>query len=130
MTFLRRGPFERRGAVSLMFGLFVALTLVLIFSGTLTRSTDIEAEAQKARAEVAELEARFEAGNAEVEFLETDEFVEQFARSISMGERGEKPFALEPGAPSPKPIIPLGSEASGSVAKAPFEAWMELLFGA
>jgi cell division protein FtsB len=130
MSLLQRGPFERRSAASLVFGLFVALALILIFGGTLTRSTDIEAEAETARAEVAELQARFEAGDEEVKFLETDAFVEQFARSIGMGLRGEKPFALAPDAPSPEPIIPLGSEARSGVAKAPFEAWMELLFGA
>jgi cell division protein FtsB len=130
MSLLRRGPFRGRSAATVVFAFFVTVGLVLVFTGTLTRSTDIEAEAEVARAEKAELQARVVAGRAEVSFLETDAFVEQMARSIGYGEPGERPFALETGAPSPAPITPLGSEVSDAPALAPFDAWVELLFGA
>lgn len=130
MSFLRRGPSERRGAAALVFTLLVATAVVLIFTGALTRSTSTEADAERARRELALLEQQRDAGAAEVEFLETSAFVQQMARSIGYGERGEIAFQLEPDAPSPRPIIPLGSERLGEGAQAPFEAWMELLFGA
>lgn len=129
MSFLQRGPFERRGAAAVVFILFIATGVILVFTGTLTRATDIEAEAERIRAEVALLQARVEAGGAEVSFLETEAFVQQVARSIGWGKRGETAFRLPAGAPSPPPIVPLGSETSGVVSVAPFDAWMELLFG-
>ena len=115
---------------ALVLGLFVAGGLVFVFAGTLARSTDLEAQAQKARAEVAALEARVEAGLAEVEFVKTDAFIDQQARAIGYGTPGETRFRLPPDAPPPAFITPLGSEGEGVVTTAPFEAWMELLFGA
>lgn len=130
MNLLRRGPFERRSAAGVVLVLFVAVGLVLVFGGTLTRSTDIAAEAAKIQADVDLLNARAEAGRAELEFLETDAFVEQVARQIGMGEPDEQPFALGSGAPSPRPIVALGAAERNGQAAAPFDAWMELLFGA
>ena len=124
-----RRPLPRRSAATLVLGLFVTLGLVLVFSGTLTRSTDIETEAEKARAELVALKERVETGREELAFVESEAFVQQVARSIGMGLRGEKPFALEPDAPSPQPIIALGSAADDGLDAAPFDAWMELLFG-
>ncbi len=77
MTAPRSGPFQGRRAAGLVFGLFVVGGLLLVFAGTLTRSTDIEAQAEKARAEVAALEARVAQGNAEIAFFESDAFVQQ-----------------------------------------------------
>ena len=130
MSFLRRGPLERRSAATLALLAFVGLGLVLVFAGTLGRAGDLSAEEDVARAEVAALAERVRAGRAEVEFLETEAFVEQVARSIGWGARGERPFALEVDAPSPAPITPLGAEPKTGPATAPLEAWMELLFGA
>jgi hypothetical protein len=125
-----RRPLPRRNAATTLLGLFVAVGLLLVFSGTLTRSTDIEAKAATARAEKAALQTLVESGRAELEFVETEAFVQQMARSIGMGDAGEQPFALDAAAPSPQPIIPLGSQDDRGVETAPFEAWMELLFGA
>jgi cell division protein FtsB len=119
-----------RRAAAVVFALFVAGGLLLVFAGTITRSNDIEAEAARARAEVAALEARVAAGEAEIEFFASDAFVQQQARALGFGERGERRFALPADAPSPVPIVPIGSVDQDSASKAPFEAWMELLFGA
>lgn len=132
MRFLRRGLAERRSAVALLFTALVAVGVVLVFTGTLSRSTDVETRAERMRADVATLDARVAVGKAEVEFLETEAFVQQVARSIGLGERGdqaERPFALRSGSPSPPPIAPLGSEPLGGSSVTPFDAWMELLFG-
>lgn len=130
MTAPRPGPLQGRRAAGLVFGLFVVGGLLLVFAGTLARSTDIEAQAEKARAEVAALEARVAQGNAEIAFFESDAFVQQEARVLGLGEKGESRFGLPEDAPLPEPIVPLGSGAAGESAQAPFEAWMELLFGA
>jgi cell division protein FtsB len=130
MSILRSGFLERRGAAAIVFGLFVAGGIVFVFAGTLARATELEQEAARARAEVAALEERLAAGNAEVEFLRSDRFLEQQARVVGYGERGEQAFRLPDDAPSPEPIVPLGSRVDRSVASAPLEAWLELLFGA
>jgi cell division protein FtsB len=130
MSILRSGFLERRGAAAIVFGLFVAGGIVFVFAGTLARATELEQEAARARAEVAALEERLAAGNAEVEFLRSDRFLEQQARVVGYGERGERPFRLPEDAPSPEPIVLLGSRADRSIASEPLEAWLELLFGA
>lgn len=130
MSILRTGFLERRGAAAIVFGLFVAGGIVFVFAGTLARATELEQDAARARAEVAALEERLAAGNAEVEFLRSERFLEQQARVVGYGERGERPFRLPEDAPSPEPIVPLGSRADRSIASAPLEAWLELLFGA
>lgn len=129
MNFFQRGPLERRGAAALILMLFVAAGVVLIFTGALTRSADTEAAAQRAREELAVLEERVATGEAEISFLATPAFVQQLARGIGWGEKGEIPFELGPGAPSPRPIAALGSESLDGGGLAPFDAWMELLFG-
>jgi cell division protein FtsB len=121
---------ERRGAATLVFVLFVLAGVVFVFAGTLARATELEEQAARARAEVAALEARLEAGNAEVESLRTDRFIEQQARAVGYGERGEVPFRLPEDAPSPEPIPALGASTGDETVSAPLDAWLELLFGA
>jgi cell division protein FtsB len=130
MSVLRSGFLERRRAAAIVFALFVAGGIVFVFAGALARATELEQEAARARAEVAALEERLAAGNAEVEFLRSDRFLEQQARVVGYGERGELPFRLPDGAPSPEPIVPLGDRTEAVVSGAPLEAWLELLFGA
>ncbi len=103
---------------------------ILVFAGSLTRSVDVGDEAEQALAEIAELTERVETGRAEIDYLDTEEFVDQVARSVGLGARGEKPFALQADAPSPAPVVPLGSLRDDSADQAAFEAWMDLLFGA
>ncbi len=129
MTTARRGPLQGRRAAAIVFGLFVAVGLVLVFGGTLTRSTDIEARAEQARTEIAALQARVAAGRDEILFFDSDAFVLQQARALRFGENGEKRFALAEDAPPPQAITPLGSRDEDGSAMAPFDAWMELLFG-
>lgn len=128
---MQRGGFpERRGAAALVFGLFVAGGLVFVFAGTLARATELEEQAARARAEVAALAARVEAGRAEVEFLKGDPFLEQQARALGYGMRAEQRFRLPDGAASPPPLAPLGASTTPAGGGTPLEAWLELLFGA
>jgi hypothetical protein len=120
---------ERRGAATIVFGCFVAVGLVVLFAGTLTRATELEAEAARASAAVVLLEERRLAGDLELEFIESDRFVEQQARAAGFGGPDERPFRLPDDAPSAPPIPLLGESGSGGAPLAPFDAWMELLFG-
>ena len=130
MTALRRTSIHGRRALWALLGLAIMVGLLIVFSGALTRTTDIETRADRARAEIAALELRAAAAEAEVTFIGTDEFILQQARSVGFGEPGEIAFALQAGAPSPEPIEPIGPHQAVSTTKAPFDAWMELLFGA
>jgi cell division protein FtsB len=130
MTIRRRGLLQGRGAAAVVVGLLLVAGLILVFSGTLTRSTDLESRAAQARAEVAAQQARVDAGRAEVEFLQTDTFIQQQARALGWGARNETLFALPADAPSPRPVPAIGSEGADQQATAPLDAWMELLFGA
>ncbi len=129
MTSQQRGAFAGRRAAAVVFGLFVVVGLVIVFGGTLARSTDIEAAAERKRAEIAVLEARVAAGEAEIEFYGTEAFLRWQARVHGLGESGEKLIERPANAPSPEPIVPLGASGTDSGALAPFDAWMELLFG-
>jgi cell division protein FtsB len=120
---------ERRGAAAVVFGLFVAAGILVLFAGTLARATQLEQQAVRARAEIAALETRLELGREEVELMRSDAFVEQQARAAGLGTKTEQPFRLPDDAPSPPPLASLGAEASAPDARSPFDAWMTLLFG-
>ncbi|MFV2063791.1 MAG: hypothetical protein ACC726_09810 [Chloroflexota bacterium] len=123
-----RGLLERRSAAFLLFGLFVAGGLIFVFAGTLARANELEAEAALARADVAVLQARVEAGLAELEFIDSDTFTSQAARAVGYGEAGETFFRLPADAPPADAIAALGSGSDDGRAQSPLEAWLELLF--
>ncbi len=129
MTSSRRGPLQGRRAAALVFGLFVAAGLVLVFGGTISRSNDIEARAERLRAENLALEARVAAGDLEFELVGTDEFIAWQARAYGTGAKGETIIVPPNDAPSPEPIVPLGAGKADDRARAPLDAWLELLFG-
>ena len=111
-----------------LFALFVAGGLVFVFAGTLARATELEAEAAAARAGVAILEANVQAGLDEIEFIKSDTFISQAARSVGYGTEGETPFRLPADAPVAQPLPVLGLGAGREAPLSPLEAWMELLF--
>jgi hypothetical protein len=129
MSLLRRIPTFGRRALLAVIGLAVAVGIVIAFSGSLSRSTDVGAQAERARAELALIAERHAASEDELEFVQSDEFISWQARAYGMGSPNERSFQLEPGAPSPAPIVPIGPQGEGSGRLAPFDAWMELLFG-
>lgn len=130
MTSTGSTSLPRGSAAAIVLGLFVAVGVVVVFAGTLTRATEVEEEAARARAELALLQGRVDAGRAEIDFVETDRFVEQQARAAGFGARGERAFRLPDDAPPPPPVVMLGAGSGDAAAMSPLEAWMELLFGA
>ena len=129
MTLLRQLPSMGLRAVAAIVGLSVLVGIIIAFSGALDRSTEVEAQAERIRAETALMQAQVEAGEAEIEFVESDDFVRWQARALELGKAGEQPFALPPDAPQPEPIVPIGPHTGEQDPAAPFDAWMEMLFG-
>ena len=129
MSALRRAPTVGRRALLLVTAVILVVGIVLVLGGGLSRSTDVEAQAERARAEIAEIEKLHAAGERELSFVETEDFIRWQATLYGLGEPGERPFVLE-GAPAPEPIVPIGPQDGEGEVMAPFDAWMELLFGA
>ncbi len=75
------------------------------------------------------LSAQLQAGERELDLVQTDGFQALQARGFGIGAPGEVAFALEGGAPEPPQVVPLGSTGTAAEANAPLEAWLRLLFG-
>jgi hypothetical protein len=125
----RLGLAERRGALAVV-GLALVGWLGFVFAGTLGRADDLDAQALAARAQVEALEARLELGRAEVDFVGSDAFVEQGARTLGWGEEGELAFELDADAPAPAPVPLLGALPEEGPAEGPLEALVRILRGA
>lgn len=106
----------------------LAVWLVLVFGRALTQLNEASERAAAVSAESAALQARLEAGQRELELVQTDSFQSLQARSYGLGAEGERAFGLEADAPPPPPIVPLGTE-SATVSRTPLEAWLGVLFG-
>ena len=129
MSSLRQLPTIGRRALAAIVACAVVVGLVIVFSGSLTRSTDTESQAEQSRAEVQARQRVLEETEAEQAFIESREFILWQARVNGWGRAGEIRFALPEGAPEPAPIRPIGPQDE-EPPLAPFDAWMELLFGA
>lgn len=106
----------------------LGLWLVLVFGRALSELNAATERAAELRAESAALEARLEAGRRELELVRSDAFQRLQARAYGLGDEGERPFALEPDAPPPPTIVPLGADSSPA-RRTPLDAWLQLLFG-
>ena len=94
MSAIRHAPLIGRRAVGIIVALALVVGLVAVFSGTLSRSTDTEARADEARAEVRVRELELAAAQEERDFFETDDFVRWQARVHGFGRAAETRFAL------------------------------------
>ncbi|HUG49252.1 MAG TPA: hypothetical protein VMP67_12675 [Candidatus Limnocylindria bacterium] len=102
--------------------------LLWVFGSSLTQLNEATEQADALRAESAALEARLDAGQRELELVQSDAFQAHQARAYGMGGEGERAFGLEADAPPPPAIVPLGGE-SPTTQHTPLEAWLNLLFG-
>lgn len=89
--------------------LVVAILLAIVFAGEFAKANELNAQAAAARQQTLELKVRVEAGRREIVTIQTDAFLSQLARAFAMGDVVEHPFALRPGAPPPRAIVPLGT---------------------
>lgn len=130
MSLLSGMPAFGRRALAAVVGLALIFGILVVFSGTLTRSTDAEAAEAQARAERDLMAAEVEAGRLELDYVRSDDFIEWQARAFGLGGPDEQLFRLPEDAPPPDPIVSIGPQEDTAPAKAPFDAWMDLLFGA
>jgi cell division protein FtsB len=119
---------ERR-TLGAIVGILVTIWLVAVFGSALADSNALNARQTREEATNAALRAQVAAGRAEIAYIQTDPFLQFEARSFGMGMPRERAFALEPGAPDPRPITPLGSSDEPPIATTPLEDWLKLLFG-
>jgi len=120
-----------RGRLLLLAGLFAAAWIVFAFWRQVGAAGELTDRADGLRSGNAELESRVAQLQAELELVQTPQYVALQARGYRLGSSGEIPFTLEPNAPK------LPADAPGSAAKAigaeadderPIEAWLTLLF--
>jgi hypothetical protein len=124
----RRFRLTRAHVVALVI-LVVGLWVVLSFGRTITALNSATGREQELTDETALLTAQLEASHRELELVQTDAFQALQARAFGIGKPGEVNFSLEPGAPSPEPVVPLGSEGNRAAPQTPLDAWLRLLFG-
>jgi hypothetical protein len=118
----------RRSHLGLAAVVLVGAWLVLVFGSALSELNDATRRAAALAAEQATLESRLAASERELELVQTDAFQRLQARAHGLGRAGERAFALEPDAPAPPPVTPLGG-ASANQSRTPLESWLRLLFG-
>lgn len=115
--------------LAIVAALVLAGWLAVVFGGGLARVDAVSQRAAERRAEIEVLKERLEAGRNEVALTQTESFLRLQARAHGMGEPGERAFARHNGAPSPRPITPLGGQPQPVAPASPLEEWLELLFG-
>jgi hypothetical protein len=109
--------------------LLVGIWLLVVFGRVLTELNDATARSAAVSAESAVIEQRIAARRDEIVLAQSDGFMAMQARSFGMGLPGERAFALEPDAPPPPPVVPLGGEGSEPASRTPLEAWLKILLG-
>jgi hypothetical protein len=121
-----------RRRVAWMLAAAVSVWIVLVFARQVGDAGAAADRAARLRVENAGLASQVDDLQRELDLVQRQAFVEQEARAYGLGTRGERPFALGPGA------APLDADAPGSAAvrlgarpdrTAPLDAWLDLLFG-
>src|SRR5688572_16161087 len=103
----RRFRLTRAHMIALVI-VIVGIWVVLSFGRTITALSSATDREQQLTDETAALAAQLEASHRELALVQTDGFQALQARAFGIGEPTEVNFSLEPGAPSPQPVIPLG----------------------
>ena len=103
--------------------------IVLVIAGAVAESSATSEQALALRLENAQLAVRLEAARRERALVRSGAFLRLEARAYGMGSSGERAFALQPGAPPPPRITPLGADPREGEPTSPLEDWLELLFG-
>ena len=124
----RAGRLSRRSA-AISGSLLATAWLVLVFGSALGDVNAAQRRAQQMRHDNAALQMRLDQGRAEIDLIQTDDFLRLQARAYGMGERGERAFALEAGTPLMEPIVPLGDALTPEPPRSPLDEWLRLLFG-
>ena len=125
----RRRVRPSRLGIGVLVVIVVAVWFVIAFARTMTQLNDATARTAAVRADNAALTQRLAAAQQEADLLQSDPYLRFAARSFGMGGPGERAFGLEPGAPSPAAIVPLGAPPTAPAPASPIDSWLSLLFG-
>ena len=110
--------------------MLIGIWVVFVFAGALARANELGGQAARELAINEQMRQQVADGQAEIGFIQSHPFLSFEARSYGMGKRGERAFALAPGAPSPAPIIPLGDTAPTTAeSRGPLDDWLSTFFG-
>ena len=120
--------FTRRHA-AFAAGALLSAWIAIVIGRAVADSAAVNDRAAQLRVENAQLERRLEASRREVALVQSPAYVRLEARAFGVGRNGERAFSLDPGAPTPPRIRPLGTDPREEVARPPLEDWVELLFG-
>jgi len=115
----------RRG-VAFVLGAVLVLWIVLVFGSAVATAADAAHQVELLQAANATRAAQLAAGQRELLLIQTPAYLDLQARAEGQGTPAEHVFALASGAPSPRPIVPLGSP-SQPLAPTPLDAWLRLL---
>ena len=86
----------------------VAVWLVVVFAGIVSRADELDAAADRERQTRDTLIIQSELVDDEIDFVRSDAFVQQAARAHGYGTADEQHFRLPEDAGTPPPIRPLG----------------------
>lgn len=120
-------PASRGGIAWLVVLLVIGGFLAFQVGRQVYASWSINQEAERYRAEIAQLEEQNAALERELEYLQSDAYVSAEARRLlNLGQPGERILIIPPGSEAAPPAP---ARAREEPAKPPLEQWMELFFG-
>ena len=131
-----RGPLGRmpvaglsRRSLAIVVGVIVVAWIVFVFARAVADSAASSGKADVLRQQTAAAADRLQPTERELEIIQSPDYLALQARAYGYGRAGERAFALEADAPSPRPITPLGAEPGSGGRSTPLDDWLDLLFG-
>ena len=118
-----------RRTIALVASVVVVAWLVLVFGRAIAQSNQVSGEAAALRVQDAALAQQVADRQSELAVIQSPAFLALEARAYGYGTPHEQVFALQPGAPPPPSITPLGAAPSPAPPPTPLEAWLHLLLG-
>jgi hypothetical protein len=121
-----------RRRVAWILGLAVTAWIVVVFARQVSEASAKAAEADVAREANAEMATTVASLQRELALVQRQEFIQQRAHGLGLGDEKDHPFALAANAPA------LSANAPGSAAvrlgarpqqESPLDSWLSLLFG-
>ena len=118
-----------RRTIALVASVLVVSWLVLVFGRAIAQSNQVSGEAAALQVQDAALAQQVADRQSELAVIQSPAFLALEARAYGYGTQHEQVFALQPGAPAPPSITPLGAAPSPPPRPTPLEAWLHLLLG-
>jgi len=118
-----------RNHLALLAIVVIGAWVVVGFGRTITSMNAATDRQAALTAETRLLNAQLDAGERELDLVQTDGFQALQARAFGIGTTGEIAFSLATDAPPAPHIVPLGEAGTAAEANSPLEAWLRLLFG-